>query len=117
MKKEFKSKELEGSIRMIESDNGRTRMIVDYGGSMLKEILEKEPVKIGDCDIQKAKENDIEQQICMAYAYLSNKDCENAEKWSLKVFAKDKWHKGNEPVLDLIGILKSAGECINHDDL
>ena len=117
MKKEFKSKKLSGSIKVVEGDNGRTQMIVDYGGNELRKILTREPVKIDNCDAKRAREGEIEQQICMAYAYLSNQECKKAEEWSLKAFAIDKWNEGNEPVLDLIGILKSSGECINHDEL
>jgi hypothetical protein len=117
MKEEFKAKKLSGSIKMVEGKNGRTQMFVDYGVSELREILKSEPVKIEDCDTKKAKGADIEEQICMAYAYLSNQDCKKAKEWSLKAFAIDKWNEGNEPVLDLIGILKSSGECINHDEL
>ena len=86
MKKEFKAKKLSGSIKVVEGDNGRTQMIVDYGGNELRKILTREPVKIDDCDAKRAREGEIEQQICMAYAYLSNQECKKAEEWSLKAF-------------------------------
>lgn len=97
----------------------RTTIVVDYGGNKLGDDLKRNPVRITNCDVDKANSGDIDQQVCMAQVYLTKKDCIHANKWALKAFEQDKWNTKNEAVLDLIGILEHTGECVttNHEDL
>ena len=114
----FKPKKLKGFIQKLKSPEGQSNIYVDYGGRELKKILNDNPVSLDDCDIEKANSGNTNQQICMAQAYLSINDCENAKKWTMKVFDKDPYNEYNEPVLDLLGIFETFGECISyHDEL
>ena len=119
MQKKFKPQKLEGSLKVEDGENNRGKIVVDYGGNQLKEILKVHPVKLTDCNIEEANLGDIDQQICIAQAYLTVKDCKQAKEWAIKAFEQDKWYEANEPVLDLIGRLEYYGECqnANHYDL
>jgi hypothetical protein len=69
-------------------------------------------ISVSDCNLEEAEAGDIEQQICVAQAHLSNKDCEEAKLWAEKV-----WYQDNEneydslAVSDLMEILDPSGDC------
>jgi hypothetical protein len=82
----------------------------------LEKFLETNPITLSYCDIWAANAGAIEEQICMAKAYLSKKDCVTAGKWALKVFNQDKGNVENKPILDLLGKFLAYGECVHHDE-
>lgn len=88
-----------------------TNYNLERGGKELKKILDTNPVFIEECSLKKAKAGDIEQQGCIAQAYLSEKNCGKAKVWAEKAFSKDSKNDYSQSALDLVEILYHSNEC------
>lgn len=70
-------------------------------------------IALSDCELEEAEAGDLEQQICIAQAHLSNKNCEQAQLWAEKVWIQDDDNEYDTiSALELLSILDSSGECI-----
>ncbi len=95
----------------------RVTIFVDYGGKALGKQLATNPVTLDEVSFSEAKSGDMDEQLIVAKYYLSNKDCVHAKEWAMKVFNKDNYYNGVDPVLNLLGIYEHTKQCIDHPDL
>lgn len=98
-----------------EERQSATHLVItmEQGGRELGKILKDQPIALSDCNMKKANAGDLEQQICIAQAYLSNKDCAKAKLWAEKALYQNSKNEYSMAALELVSMLDRSGKCID----
>ena len=83
-----------------------------------KKEIENNPTNIKDCSFQDAQNGDVSQKMYLVKAYLSEKECNNADKYLKEIFDLEPYYNGIEGPAEYLGMLQHHNECLDlHSDL